>query len=258
MFDNDILVTKIDKIILVDDKIHGQKQSNYNPVLPTNEIYYCVEGNSEVCINEHKYTVTAGDVVFLPQVDHKKYTVLKNELGVCIDIYFTADKPIMAEGYKKINCANKTKIQALFQKAFKIWVSKKDGYYYKCVGILYEIFSLLQEGNYIPDKKYNLIKPAVEYIENHFTESGFKYSTLAQMCSVSYGYFKKLFIEKFGVAPTKYVTLLRINYACDLLKTGDYSVTEVAALVGIEDIYYFSKLFKSETGVSPSQYRDKK
>ncbi len=255
MFDNDILITKIDKIILVDDNIHGQRFSNYNHVLPTNEIYCSIEGDVDVTLNKHQYNVVAGDVVVLSQMDHKRYTVERNKLSICIDIYFSTQKPIMMQDFKKISCADKPKIQALFQKAFKIWVSKKDGYYYRCVGILYEILSLLQEKNYIPDKKYNLIKPAVEYIENHFADSNFKYSILSEKCSVSYGYFKKLFVEKFGVVPTKYVTLLRVNYACDLLKTGDYSVSEVAALVGIDDIYYFSKLFKNETGVSPSHYK---
>ena len=51
--------------------------------------------------------------------------------------------------------------------------------------------------------------------------------------------------------------LMRINYACDLLKTNNYSIQQVAGLTGIEDVYYFSKLFKCEKGVSPSKYREK-
>ena len=46
----------------------------------------------------------------------------------------------------------------------------------------------------------------------------------------------------------------RIKKACELLKLGKYTVTEVALYTGIQDIYYFSKLFKSVVGVSPSKY----
>lgn len=54
------------------------------------------------------------------------------------------------------------------------------------------------------------------------------------------------------MTPVEYRNKLRIQKAVDLLKTGDHTVTEVAEAVGISDMKYFSKLFKSHTGVSPS------
>ena len=48
---------------------------------------------------------------------------------------------------------------------------------------------------------------------------------------------------------------LRIRKAKELLAAGANTVTEIASLVGVGDVYYFSKLFKRAEGVSPTEYR---
>ncbi|MBR4866291.1 MAG: helix-turn-helix domain-containing protein [Clostridia bacterium] len=48
---------------------------------------------------------------------------------------------------------------------------------------------------------------------------------------------------------------MRIQRACELLRTGEYTVSEVAELVGISDLKYFSKLFIRYTGMKPSELR---
>ena len=48
---------------------------------------------------------------------------------------------------------------------------------------------------------------------------------------------------------------LRIEKAKNLLKSTDKSITEIAALCGIPDYNYFTKVFKSETNETPSKYR---
>jgi transcriptional regulator GlxA family with amidase domain len=59
-----------------------------------------------------------------------------------------------------------------------------------------------------------------------------------------------------GMAPSDYVINLRINVACDLLKSSDMSIKEIAASVGYDNAHFFSKLFKKKTGVSPKAYRE--
>jgi YesN/AraC family two-component response regulator len=49
--------------------------------------------------------------------------------------------------------------------------------------------------------------------------------------------------------------LFRIKKAQELLKTGEYSVLDVAEAVNIPDVCYFSKLFKKLTGASPLNYK---
>lgn len=56
------------------------------------------------------------------------------------------------------------------------------------------------------------------------------------------------------MTPKAYIINFRIQYACELLKSGKYRISDVADIVGYRDVYYFSKSFKKIKGVSPSEY----
>ena len=66
-----------------------------------------------------------------------------------------------------------------------------------------------------------------------------------------YGIFK----EYFSMTPAEYVKKERLNSACKMLKSTALPVNKIAILSGIPDYNYFSKVFKSEIGVSPTEYR---
>ena len=108
------------------------------------------------------------------------------------------------------------------------------------------------------DAQSRKIKPGVSYLQNNYTED-FSIDRLAQACGLSTGRFRRIFSECLGMTPVEYRNKLRMQKAVELLKTGSYTVGEVAELVGISDIKYFSKLFNRYTGVTPSivkKYRD--
>ena len=104
------------------------------------------------------------------------------------------------------------------------------------------------------DEKYSRIKQAVTYLESNYTED-FSVETLAKLCSLSTTSFRRFFVECKGLSPVEYRNRLRIQKASELLKTGRYTVGEVAEQVGIRDIKYFGKLFKHHTGLTPSMLK---
>lgn len=56
----------------------------------------------------------------------------------------------------------------------------------------------------------------------------------------------------------EFIKEVRINRAIELIKTGEYSMTQVAYMVGINDPRYFSKCFKAKMGMPPpTEFRDK-
>lgn len=79
-------------------------------------------------------------------------------------------------------------------------------------------------------------------------------SELAEMCSTCESNFRRLFRRYKKMSPVTYKNYLRIQKACDLLRTGEYSVTEAAYAVNIDDISYFHKLFTRFTGCTPKQF----
>lgn len=79
---------------------------------------------------------------------------------------------------------------------------------------------------------------------------------LAQSLGYSYSRFRTVFKAHTGMAPRQYHLEIRINRARDLLRATDLTVSEIADRLGFSSVYYFSKLFKSRTGLSPRDFRN--
>ncbi|MNP56205.1 HTH-type transcriptional regulator YesS [compost metagenome] len=69
-------------------------------------------------------------------------------------------------------------------------------------------------------------------------------------------YFSRLFKQETGENYSDFVIGIRIQKAMDYLKDPCYKVYEIGHLVGYKNTKYFHKLFKRQTGLTPSEYRD--
>ena len=89
----------------------------------------------------------------------------------------------------------------------------------------------------------------MEYIGEHYREP-LNVSTLAKYLSISETYLFRLFRNYVGCTPINYINSVRLREAYRLLEEG-MDVTGTAAAVGIQNVSYFIKLFKSTTGQTP-------
>ena len=80
-------------------------------------------------------------------------------------------------------------------------------------------------------------------------------SELAAIANVSLSHFFALFKQSMGCSPMDYFTRLRIHRACQLLDSTSARVKEIAAALGYDDPFYFSRVFKSLSAVAPLHYR---
>jgi AraC-like DNA-binding protein len=95
---------------------------------------------------------------------------------------------------------------------------------------------------------------AQEFMDVHFTQK----LTLVQVASIAHWsptQFSAHFRQHYGTSPMNYVIRLRMKLAAYLVSDLNRSITEIAASVGYEDLYHFSKLFKKYHGLSPSAMR---
>ena len=83
------------------------------------------------------------------------------------------------------------------------------------------------------------------------------FSGCAEQLGMGYSNFRKLFKEYTGIAPAMYQHNLRLQLAKELLSSTDESIKEIAYRLNFGSPDYFSSKFKAETGMKPSDYREK-
>ena len=98
------------------------------------------------------------------------------------------------------------------------------------------------------------IGQSISFMLRHLDEP-LQVATLAARVNISPSHFFALFKRQIGCAPIDYFIRLRMQHACRLLDETVMSVKEVAAALGYDDPFYFSRIFKSVNQVAPSEYR---
>ncbi|PWU70310.1 response regulator transcription factor [Gracilibacillus dipsosauri] len=94
------------------------------------------------------------------------------------------------------------------------------------------------------------------YLDSHYQDA-VSLEGIAEKVGLSSYYLSKLFKEHFGVTFVEYLTNIRIQKAKDFLLDGSKPLKEIALDIGYKDPNYFSRVFKKEVGLSPSEYRNK-
>ncbi|MEH7107424.1 response regulator [Bacillus sp. JJ1764] len=99
-----------------------------------------------------------------------------------------------------------------------------------------------------------MLQKAKEFIESHYSDS-ITLEQVAEYVELSPFYFSKLFKDRFGMTFIDYLTEIRINRAKTEMENPGKSLKEICYSVGYRDPNYFSRVFKKQTGLSPSEYR---
>jgi AraC-like DNA-binding protein len=106
----------------------------------------------------------------------------------------------------------------------------------------------------VPIGPYDDLKPAVEHLNNHFTES-ITVETLAARVHLSSSQFQRRFRALFQTSPMQYLLQLRIDSACQQLQRTDASIGTIAMNHGFYDQSAFCRQFQKRVGLTPRQYR---
>jgi AraC-like DNA-binding protein len=90
--------------------------------------------------------------------------------------------------------------------------------------------------------------------ENYMQEPDFSVERLSSEVGISRAHLYNKLLALTGKTPIEYIRIMRIRRAAQLLAKSQLTVMEVAYKVGFNDPRYFTKHFKSEYGVTPTQY----
>ncbi|TVY12046.1 helix-turn-helix transcriptional regulator [Paenibacillus cremeus] len=94
----------------------------------------------------------------------------------------------------------------------------------------------------------------MEYMDERFHHD-LGIDEIAEFIGLSCSHFCVLFRKESGMTFLEYLTKLRIERACSILRNTEVKVYQVAPLVGYQDAKYFTQVFRKMMGMTPSEYR---
>ncbi len=108
---------------------------------------------------------------------------------------------------------------------------------------------------YMPNVTHSTVmRRAVAYVREHLSDQ-IRVPDVAQQVGLSPAYFSRLFAEEMKTPFVRFVNSLRLDQAKALMRSTNASITEIASTVGFADHSYFTKVFRQDTGVTPSTFR---
>ena len=143
-------------------------------------------------------------------------------------------------------CRDSGSLQPLFTAATQLYLSAAPA---KLKAKVYEVF-----GAIFPLADTD--ECCLGYISRHYTDK-LSIPALAQKCAMSETAYRKRFRQLTGVSPVQYITGLKIEKACQMLRSGDISPGQISDFLNFYSLPYFYKIFKEHTGLTPHEYRDK-
>ena len=236
---------------------------------PFTELFYVVDGKGEFNIQGQRFPVKANDFVIInPQVEHTELSSPDEPLEYIVlgirGLSFSNLTPVSEGGhpFSFFNLRDEQKdilryLNAMLQEA----TSQQMSYELVCHNLLeillikilrHQHFDLEVGKQSKATKDISFIK---HYLETYYHES-IQLEDLASMTHLSRFYISHSFKKEIGMSPMEYLIDIRIKESKILLRTTNYSISQVADIVGFTTPTYFSKQFRKSTGISPTDYRE--
>ncbi|MDO5392674.1 MAG: AraC family transcriptional regulator [Eubacteriales bacterium] len=227
-------------------------------------IHFVLYGKGELHINEHIFQLSAGDAFFIPAGKVSYYEASKEDpwcyawvsfLGINSQMYLYQLMTSTDDVYIVHGLDNQKYKERIFEIISLQGVSTSR--YFQANGILFQIMAMLfddinfQESNW---GKSSVVDEVKFYLDINYAEK-IKLRDVAKSFGIHPNYLTRIFHEKYGISPKQYLISLKLKKARRLLTTTELSVSVISSSLGFDDQLAFSKIFKKEFAVSPSEYR---
>ena len=212
------------------------------------------QGKGSVDLDGTVFTVSSGQLVFAFKGEHFSF----RPQGVCEYMYIRFDGLRATDLFRRFDVGKANRIFDGFSGIIPLWrdsLSRADTETIDLAAesILLYTFSRLSQSAV---QKDNLLFQILEITEDRFRDPDLSMGEIAQELNYNVKYLSHYFKEKKGVGYAQYLKTIRIKYAVSLFDHGISSVKNVALLSGFTDPLYFSSVFKSCIGLSPTEYKD--
>ncbi|MCX4267536.1 MAG: AraC family transcriptional regulator [Lachnospiraceae bacterium] len=246
------------------------------PKLPTHrprgrldfQILYIASGKAYFYFNNSKEptVVTAGHMVVYRPKEPQRYIYYGVDQTEVYWVHFTGGnvKNLLRHyGIKDemqvINTGTSLEYVRIFKQMIQELQRGQTDYKESLVLLLLQLFILIhrqlskeqiRKNEYL-DREMEL---AIQYFHSHYnTEINIENYAVSRGMSISW--FIRCFKQYTNTTPMQYLVSIRITNAQVLLETTNYNITEIGRIIGYENPLYFSRIFRKQKGISPSEYR---
>jgi len=230
--------------------VHSEKgKSNMTVNRSSYGLTLCYKGQITYSHKGKKVLSDSDHIVFLPKGE--TYLVLREKTG---------DFPVINFDSRNFLCTTPISVPVFDNESLlkdfeqiKALLSFKDNKA-KIMSIFYD---MLHKISISGKAEFNILLPAVRYIEQNISDPQLNNSLLAHKCNISEVYFRRLFIKKYGITPKQYIINARLSKAKQLLADGVLKVNVISEQCGFTNPYHFCRLFKERTGLTPTGFMKK-
>ncbi|MBQ4510927.1 MAG: helix-turn-helix transcriptional regulator [Clostridia bacterium] len=221
-------------------------------------LMYITNGQLSFEIDDSLHIAKCGDFVIFPP--NHKYKYEGAPPAYYLYVHFTgsyADRFLKECGFNNLPCiiSNEfsVEMQNKFNKLIDTFLYNETLAIQRCASILQEI--ILDMARIELDKANNSpLKASLKYIHSFYTTK-IDVPYLAKMENLSVSRYGTVFKRITGKSPNEYIIDLRLQLAKSLLENTKMSIRQISEKIGYTDQYFFSRLFKKYSGVSPQKYR---
>lgn len=239
----------------VDDSI------SFNSCYIRNDYYmmYVINGQMNIKFDAFDGVISSGNLLILRPGTEVVYS---SEIGSGINylwLHFTGRKAenMVLEALLPINqisnCGHIGSIVECWKRMCNEFVINDRFFEQSSASIFNEILIGFSRRINDSNNKRRLLKSSLYIHENYHKKIDIAF--LASLENLSQSHYRALFSKVFGESPMDYIISRRIEAAIYFLENSDKKLSEIASLVGYNDVYYFGRQFKRKTGLSPGRYR---
>ncbi|WPK12536.1 helix-turn-helix domain-containing protein [Lysinibacillus louembei] len=254
---------KIKKMEYVSNSVKASKR-----IMPHSAFLIIVKGEMELCIGQIPYHITRFSIFHIGKSEQLQYKAASTVSYYMI--YYQGDvmyvDALLQHLYIKcrpfhttFSCIpnNPVAIESLVQNMYSKWQEDSSPNHLFAKGSFYElvaqIFQELATGKAIVHE-VDLAESAKIYIEKNINQQ-ITVQKLADFLNISTRHLLRIFKERYGEGPQNYLQQYRLMLAQKYLQGTSLSIKEISLAIGYEDEYYFSRMFKKQLHITPSEYR---